>query len=33
MDFKTNVKIRMSMIWLRILVFYRKAVGFTKKQK
>jgi len=33
MDFKTNVKIKMSMIWLRILLFYRRAVGFTKKQK
>jgi len=33
MDFKTSVKIKMSMIWLRILLFYRKALEFTKKQK
>jgi hypothetical protein len=33
MDFKTNVRIKMAMIWLRILLFYRRAVGSTKKQR
>jgi hypothetical protein len=33
MDFKTNVKIKMSIIWLRLLLFYRRVLEFTKKQK
>jgi len=33
MDFKTNIKIKISMAWLRFLLFYRRALGFSKKQK
>jgi hypothetical protein len=33
MDFKTNVKIKISMMWLRFLLFYRRALRFTVKQK